>query len=117
MSLTQNGEAIVLNALLAARHISAHTSAPPAGEIVDMGYARQAATFTNSGNGPTTAANSAVIEFPVATGEWGTITHCGIWSAATGGNLLAIGVLEAPKTIQSGDVLRFRVGELRVIAD
>ena len=74
------------------------------------GYARQTATFTVSGTAPTQAANSASIEFPVATTAWGTITGTAILDAATGGNMLAFATLTTPKPIDIGDVLRFSVG-------
>ena len=35
-----------------------------------------------------TTSNVAIIQFPAATADWGTVTHFGIWDAATAGNLL-----------------------------
>jgi hypothetical protein len=75
-------------------------------------YARQAITFGAPSNGVTT--NSAAIEFPQATGSWGTITHVGIRDALTTGNLLFHTPLDASKTIATGDVFRIAIGSLSV---
>jgi hypothetical protein len=81
-------------------------------EVSGGDYARQAVTFTVSGD---TASNSAAVEFPTATGSWGTITHGAIFDAATSGTMLAYAELSAPKTISTGDVLRFPIGDFDVI--
>lgn len=119
MPLATAGEASVLTNLLTSRYISAHTADPTVGnEVVGNGYARVAGgTFSQSGNNPTTATNAAIIEFPVATGSWGTITHFGIYSALSGGNLLAYATLATSKAITTDDVLRFLAGELDVTAN
>jgi hypothetical protein len=56
--------------------------------------------------------NSNVITFPTATGDWGTITHCALFDASGGGNMLFHKALTASKQIDSGDVFRFPVGDL-----
>lgn len=94
-------------------------------ELSGSGYARQTAAFTVSGTSPTTAATSAAIEFPEATGSWGTITHAGVFDALTGGNMLAHAELTdpadfttaLPKTVSTGDVLRINSGNLKVTLD
>ena len=86
-------------------------------EVSGGSYARQAGTFTVSGTAPTTASNSGAIEFPTATGSWGTIVAAGIFDASTSGNLIAFADLTASKTIASGDVLRFNAGTLTVTLD
>jgi len=48
-------------------------------------------------------ANSSVITFPTPTGDWGQITHFGIFDATSNGNLLYHGALTAPKTVNNGD--------------
>lgn len=40
-----------------------------------------------------TVSNAYEIQFPKATGSWGTITHFAIYSASTGGTMLAYGSL------------------------
>lgn len=102
-------------------YVGLYTVAPGEGgggtEVSGNSYAREAATFTVSGTAPTTAENSVAIEFPTATGTWGTIVAAGIFDASTSGNLIAFADLTASKTIQSGDVLRFNAGTLTITLD
>lgn len=94
-------------------------------EVSGNGYARQTAAFTVSGTSPTTAASSANIEFPEATGSWGTITYAGIFDASTAGNMLAYAELtdpadfttSLPKAVDTGDILRINAGNLKVTLD
>jgi hypothetical protein len=88
------------------------TDADSGTEVSGNAYARQAITFGAPSNGVTT--NTAAIEFPQATGSWGTITHIGIEDALTGGNLLYHTPLDASKTIATGDVFRVAIGSLSV---
>ena len=83
-------------------------------EISGSGYARQAVTFTVSGN---LATNNAAIEWPTATGSWGTITHVAVFDALTTGNMLVYATLTSSKTISTGDVLRIPSGDLDVTLD
>lgn len=73
------------------------------------GYARQAVTFTVSGD---TASNSANIEWSAATSSWGTITHVAVMDAATGGTIIAYAALTTSRTIGAGDVFRIPAGDL-----
>jgi hypothetical protein len=75
---------------------------------------REAVTFTVSGD---TATNSGAVEWPVATGNWGTITHVAIFDALTSGNMIAYAALSAAKTIETGDVLRIPATDLDVTLD
>lgn len=86
-------------------------------EVSGGSYARTAVTFTVSGTAPTTASNSGAVEFPTATGSWGTIVAAGIFDAQTSGNLLAYADLTTSKTVDSGDVLRFNTGEIDITLD
>lgn len=118
MPLATAGESAALTAITTGRFISLHTGLPTGGnEVTGGSYARQSGTFTQSGNNPMTAANSTVIEFPVASANWGNITHVGVYSAATGGDLIAYEALDVAKVVGVGDVLRFAVGQLKVTAD
>jgi len=87
------------------------TDAGTGTEVSGGSYARTAVTFTVSGD---TASNSGAVEFPEATGSWGTITHIGIYDASTSGNLIAHAALTASKAIASGDILRFPIGDIDV---
>lgn len=56
-----------------------------------------------------THANNIV--FPTATGGgWGTVTHVGVFDAASGGNLKIYGALTTPRVINDTDVFRFLAG-------
>lgn len=86
-------------------------------EVSGGSYARTSATFTVTGTAPTTASNSAAVEFPEATGSWGTIVAAGIFDASTSGNLIAFANLTTSKAIDTGDVLRFNTGEIDITLD
>lgn len=88
------------------------TDADTGTEVSGGSYARQSITFGAPSNGVST--NSAAIEFPQATGSWGTITHVGIRDALTTGNLLYHTPLDASKTIASGDIFKVAIGSLSV---
>ena len=88
------------------------TDADTGTEVSGGSYARQAITFGAPSNGVTT--NTAAIEFPQATGTWGTIGWIGIEDALTGGNLLYHSPLDVSKTIASGDIFKIAIGSLSV---
>ena len=88
------------------------TDADTGTEVSGGSYARQAITFASPSNGVTS--NSAAIEFPTATGSWGTITHIGIRDAVTSGNLLYHTPLDSSKAIGSGDIFRISSTNLTV---
>lgn len=128
MSLTNSFETSVLTWLLTASspsparpttwYLGLFTAAPgEAGggtEVSGNGYTREAVTFTVSGN---TASNDAAIEFPTATGSWGTITHAAVFDASTSGNMIAYASLAASKVIDTGDVLRVPANDLDITLD
>jgi len=88
------------------------TDADTGTEVSGGSYARQAVTFGAPSNGVST--NSAAIEFPQATGTWGTVGWIGIEDASTGGNLLYHTALDASKTIATGDIFKIAIGSLSV---
>lgn len=83
-------------------------------ELSGGAYVREEATFTVSGD---TASNSAAIEWPAATTDWGTITHVAVFDASTAGNMLVYAELTASKTISTGDILRIPLGDLDITLD
>jgi len=105
-------------------HISLHTANPAddasGTEVSGGSYARVQRdpldanwTAASATNGLTD--NAAALTFPSPTGNWGVVTHFGIWDAATTGNLLIYGALTTPKTINSGDAApSFAIGDLDV---
>lgn len=90
-------------------YLALYTSNPTANdtgtEVSGGGYERQQITFTEPvlEDEKQTIKNDAKVEFPIAEGDWGTITHVGIRDAAVGGNLIAFAELAAPRTIMAGD--------------
>lgn len=85
-------------------------------EVAAGGYARVSAGVgdaswraTQGGNGAPSSgtggqtSNSVVITFPLPTANWGTVTHIGLFDAATGGNLLVWNPLTTPRPINNGD--------------
>ena len=88
------------------------TDAGSGTEVSGGAYARQAVTFAAPTDGA--GSNTGAVTFPQATANWGTITHFGIFDAATAGNLLLHGPLTASKTVNTGDVFTFPNGALTV---
>lgn len=92
------------------------------------GYARvslKATAFTSQGIFPDNPSydqaddqysitNVADIQFPEATGSWGTITHFAIYDAKTGGNLIAFGALNSSITPAANTVPIVRAGQMTV---
>lgn len=89
-------------------------------ELSGSGYARAAVT-NNSTNWPNASggskSNGAAIAFPIATADWATATHFGIFDASSGGNLIHYGALSTPRTILAGQQGVFNPGNIVVTAD
>lgn len=87
------------------------------GEPSGNGYAR-VAVVNNATNFPAASGgaktNGTPIEFPEATGAWGTITHLFIADAETGGNVLAYSTLNVVKSPTEGDTMYYKAGELNI---
>ena len=83
-------------------------------ELTGNNYAREAITFGAAASG--TASNSAAVEFNAATGSWGTVSHFGLFDAASSGNLLIHGALTASKVIETGDILKIAIGDMDITA-
>jgi hypothetical protein len=102
-------------------YVSLHTADPTdagsGAEVTTTGtaYVRQAATFGTVANGSVT--NSADILYPVATANYGTVTHLAIWDAQSAGNMLFSGALSASKIINSGDQFKIASGNLTITLD
>jgi len=79
------------------------------------GYARTAVTFSVTGD---TATNTAAVEFPAASGgNWGTISHIGVMTASSGGDMIVHSALTTAKAINDGDVFRIPTGDLDITLD
>jgi hypothetical protein len=96
-------------------YVAAYTVAPTDSttgtEVSGNGYARQSAGFTTTNNLST---NTSAIEYPTATGNWGTIVAVAVLDASSSGNMLAYASLSSNKTIETGDVLRIPAGDLDI---
>lgn len=88
-----------------ALYTSNPTGADTGTEVSGGGYARQLITFSApvAEGGKQTIKNTTEIQFPVASANWGTVTHIGLRTAATAGDLIASAALVAPRTILEGD--------------
>ncbi len=65
------------------------------------------------GSGGRSWSNAVAITWPTPTANWGTVTHFGVFSAATGGNLLRHGLITTSRNIVSGDQApTFAIGSL-----
>jgi hypothetical protein len=83
-------------------------------ELSGSGYARQTIAFNAAASG--TADNSGSVDFPAATGSWGTVSHFGLFDASSAGNLLIHGALTASKVVDTGDILRIAAGDMDITA-
>jgi len=88
---------------------------------VQVGPSQSAWTATQGGTSGASSGttgqsgNAADAAFPSPTAAWGTVTHFGLFDAASGGNLLFQGALAAAKTINAGDAApKFLAGALTV---
>ena len=79
------------------------TDANSGTEVSGNGYSRQVITFNAASSG--SATNSSAETFTASGGNFGTITHFGIFDASTSGNLLYHGALTDDKVIEDGDSL------------
>lgn len=90
-------------------------------EPVGNGYER---VLLNSSNSSATGhleigddgklTNKDIIYLGEATGTWGTLTHYCLYSAKTGGNMLAYGELTEAISVETGTVPLIRVGEIKI---
>lgn len=120
LALLFNDTALTLGGDL---HVALFTGAPgEAGGGTEANYtgyarvavARSGAGWTVSGNTPTQAANAASITFGACTAGSNTVTHFGLYDAASGGNLLIYGTLTASLAVSAGITPLFAAGQLVV---
>lgn len=95
-----------------ALYTSNPTDAGTGTEVSGGDYARQEITFTAPTNGASPSASDVL--FPIASASWGSVTHIGIFDAATAGNLLYHGALTNSKTIAAADQLKVAAGDITV---
>jgi hypothetical protein len=88
------------------------TDAGTGTEVSGSGYTRQSVTFNAATSGTGTTDNSNNVVFTAAGGNWGTVSHIGIYDASSGGNLLWHGAMTASKIVNDGDSLEFSAGNI-----
>jgi len=85
-------------------------------EVTGNAYAREEVTFGAPSSG--TCTNSGLVTFTTASGgNWGTVTHFGIFDLVSGGNMLYHNSLTADKTINDGDTATIAIAALSVSED
>jgi hypothetical protein len=86
----------------------------------DANYTRQQVnaagwTLASSSTDQQTVTNAANIEYSASSGvATYTVTHAFIADAASSGNILFVGALDASKAIASGDIFRINAGNLTI---
>lgn len=86
------------------------------GAYARVGLATDGSNWTAVNNN--TWQNAADIAFPESTAAWGTVTHVGLRTAATGGNLLFSAALATARTVDdAGITIRIPAGSLTVSLD
>ena len=123
-ALSDHAEALLLDWLMTngtatrptAWYVALYTAAPSDSgggtEVSGSGYSRQSVTFDAATSPGGTTANSGDISFTASGGDWGTVTHIGIFDAASAGNLLWHGAMTASKVVNDGDTLQFSTGNI-----
>lgn len=101
MPYSPNGLNAMLSGIAAeADYVSLHTAEPDGSgsdEVTGGTYARRAITWNTPSAGSTTSASQPVLDVPGGT----TITHVGLWSAATSGTYFGSLALDEPETYGS----------------
>jgi len=125
--LTNPAEELALDAALTGTKIALCTGTPDesgamSNEVTGPNYSRQAWSYSIVQGNPTEASNDADVIF-TATGSWGTVTHA---AAVTDANEVRAVVelvdpndtgVALPQTVESGNDVRFAVGQFVVTLD
>ena len=98
-------------------HTADPTDAGSGAEVSGNGYARVAITDkfgTASGTGGSVSSNADITGFTASGGNWGSVTHIGIYDASTSGNLLFHTALDSSAAVNDGDSFQISSGNLTV---
>jgi len=106
---------LVIVSMLATAVANAET-----GSLTEATFGSYARQQVNASNWTLTASNvdsqvcnnTANIEWPTSSGTNNTVTHVFLADALTGGNILFVGQLDSPRTIQQGDIFRINATNL-----
>lgn len=83
-------------------------------EVVDGSYVRMAVTLA-APSPPGVTTNSGTVTYPVATADWGLLTHAAVYDASSGGNLLLHGPILVPQTILTDNQLVLNPGAMNLV--
>ena len=123
-ALSDYAEKLVLDWLMttgaatrpSAWYVALYTAAPDdtggGTEVSGAGYSRKSVSFNAASTPGGTTSNSGIVSWTAAGGNYGTVTHVGIFDASTAGNLLWQGGLSTSKTVNDGDTIQFSAGNL-----
>ncbi len=88
------------------------------GAYARVAVARAAGSWSAPAGTPRATENAAAITFPSPTANWGTVSHIGIYDAATAGNLLCWAALSTSRNILNADSApSFAIGALDIALD
>ena len=110
--LMTNGAATRPTAWYLALYTAAPSDSGGGTEVSGSGYSRQSVTFAAASTPAGTTSNTNAPAFTASGGNWGTISHVGIFDAASAGNLIWHGSMVASKTVNDGDTLEFAIGNI-----
>lgn len=102
--------------LYLALYINDPTDADTGTEVSGGAYQRKQITFgtpTQTGD-KGVISNDQKVEFDIATTDWGNVSHWGIRSASTGGNLLCKGSFSRVENVLTGNRLTVETGNIQV---
>jgi len=92
----------------------ADAEAGTATEVSGGSYGRVDASGSWAAAASGAKATNADISFTEATGDWGTVTHFGLCTAETAGDIILIKALTASRAISTGITATFAAGDLTV---
>ncbi len=119
-SFSTPGDSIYVGLATAVSNAEAGTLTEVNTSTQDANYVRRQVTAANwtlasSSTDQQTVTNAANIEYPASSGvATYTVTHAFLADAATSGNILFVGALDASKAIASGDIFRINAGNLTI---
>jgi len=119
-SFSSPGDSIYVGLATAVSDAEAGTLTEVNTSTQDANYTRQQVnaagwTLASSSTDQQTVTNAANIEYSASSGvATYTVTHAFIADAASSGNILFVGALDASKAIASGDIFRINAGNLTI---
>lgn len=107
--------AFTLPSTWVALYTGAPTDAGGGTEATGGSYARKSTAAGDWGSAAGgVISNTNAITFVTPSGSWGTITHFGIFDAATVGNLLVWADLTSSQAVGTGNTVSFAAGQLTI---